>query len=262
MINKNALLSDIIAIKSQSPLIHNTTNFVVMNNTANALLALGASPVMAHAVEEVSEMASLASTLLINMGTLSSTWVEAMVLAGTTAEERGIPCVLDPVGVGATSYRTQTCKQLIKLCKPVVIRGNASEIRALVETNIQTKGVDSTDSSASALEAAKSLALQTGAVVSVSGEIDYITDGVKVNEVIGGSAMMERVTGMGCSATAITAAFIAVNKDALQAATHAMELMSLMGGMAARVARGPGSLQLNFLDNLYQAEELVKAEDL
>lgn len=255
-----ALLKDIAAIKEQSPLIHNITNFVVMNNTANALLALGASPVMAHAKEEVSEMTSLASALVLNMGTLSPLWIDAMVLAGKTASDKGTPIVLDPVGVGATSYRTQSCKQLIKECKPTIIRGNASEIRALIELDVSTKGVDSTDSSESAVDSAKKLALQTGAIVSVSGEVDYITDGIEVNEVVGGDALMELVTGMGCTASALTAAFIAVNPDKLTAATHAMELMSRLGSYAAKQANGPGTLQLHFIDSLYRAVEILNEE--
>lgn len=247
-------MKDVERIKTQAPLVHNITNFVVMNNTANALLALGASPVMAHAREEAADMAGIASALVLNIGTLNPDWVEAMNLAGQAAYAKQTPIVLDPVGAGATPYRTQVCKELIAVCKPTIIRANASEIRALVDDDIQTKGVDSTSSSHAAVDAAKQLALQTGAVVSISGEVDYVTDGKQLNEVRGGSALMPRVTGMGCTATAITAAFAAVNSDQLAAATHAMQLMKWVGERAAQEAKGPGSFQLHFIDELYLIE--------
>lgn len=242
---------DLEAIRTNSPLIHNITNYVVMNNTANALLALGASPVMAHAIEEVSDMTSIASSLVINIGTLSPDWVEAMLIAGVKAKEREIPLVFDPVGAGATPYRIDVCKQIINVCKPQIIRGNASEICALINSEEKTKGVDSILASHSAIDAAKLLAQNTGAIVSVSGEVDFITDGYALNEVRGGSPLMPRVTGMGCTSTAITAAFAAVNENRLQASTHAMQLMSVVGVNAAKNSAGPGSFQMNFLDELY-----------
>lgn len=246
-----SLWNDVCQIRKTSPLIHNITNYVVMNNTANALLAIGASPVMAHAIEEVEDMVSIASALVINMGTLSEKWIDAMFVAARKANELNIPIVLDPVGAGATSYRTQMAKRFIEECHPTVIRGNASEIGALVDETVQTKGVDSTSESHSVLEAAKWLAKKTGAVISISGEVDLVTDGVMVNEVHGGHAMMARVTGMGCTATAITASFVAVNPNVLEAATNAMELMSRVGESAHRQAKGPASLQLHFIDELY-----------
>ena len=255
MNSQDLFLQDVELIKKEAPLIHNITNFVVMNNTANALLALGASPVMAHAKEEVSEMTSIASALVINIGTLNPEWVEAMKIAGKTALLKGIPLVLDPVGVGATSYRSAICRELIEECKPTIIRGNASEIQALVNDDIKTKGVDSTASTEDALSAAKYLAQQIGTIVSVSGEVDLITDGNLVYEVKGGSSLMSQVTGMGCTATAITAAFAAINKNYCEAALHAMQLMSRVGQSAAQKAKGPGSFQVYFLDELYQIEK-------
>src|ERR1035437_6701123 len=152
MIDKTQLLTDLQLIRKQSPLVHNITNYVVMNNTANALLAIGASQVMAHAVEEVKDMIAIASVLVINMGTLSKKWVEAMLLAGKAAHEKGIPVVFDPVGVGATPYRNQVAASIVNICKPSVIRGNASEIMSLAKENTSTKGVDSTASSNEALD--------------------------------------------------------------------------------------------------------------
>ncbi len=259
MINIQDLVQDIQGIREKAPLVHNITNYVVMNNTANALLAIGASPVMAHSLDEVVEMTSIASALVINIGTLDSEWVKSMLLAGKTASTKNIPIVFDPVGAGATSYRTKVCKQIIEECKPSIIRGNASEIIALSNANAHTKGVDSTASSASALDSAKALALQTKSVVVISGPTDYITDGVLVKTVVNGNPMMTRVTGMGCTATAIVAAFAAVNNNWLEAATHGMTVMSIAGEIAASRSLGTGSLQVNFLDELCRVnEEIVR----
>lgn len=258
--DKNQLAVDLTLVKQQSPLVHNITNYVVMNNTANALLAIGASPVMAHAVEEVKDMVAIASALVINMGTLSEKWVEAMLIGGEAANEKGIPVVFDPVGVGATPYRNQVAALIIKQCKPSIIRGNASEIMALAKENISTKGVDSTASSNNALEGAKRLAKETAAVVVISGEEDFITDGNIVYSVKNGSPLMPKVTGMGCTATAIVGAFAAVNNNMLVAAACAMATMGVAGEIAAQQAKGPGTMQLHFIDALYNltAETLVE----
>lgn len=250
--------NDLELIRKKSPLVHNITNFVVMNNTANALLSLGASPVMAHAIEEVADMTTIASALVINIGTLSEHWIEAMKVAIQTAKLKEIPIIIDPVGAGATSYRTKTVKELFSIAKPSVIRGNASEIMALIDANIQTKGVDSNHSSANALIAAESLAIQHRCVVSVSGETDIITDGDRTIFVENGDTMMPKVTGLGCTATALTGAFCAVNNDYLEASANAMAVMGICGELARKISQGPASLQMNFIDKLYS----LKAEDI
>lgn len=257
MIDTEHLLRDIDAIRQKAPLVHNITNFVVMNNTANALLALGASPVMAHAPEEVAEMAAMASAVVLNMGTLSECWVEAMLLAGQSALEHNVPIVFDPVGLGATSYRNQTARRIFKQFTPSIIRGNASEIMALAaelldtQQQIKTKGVDSTTASDNAIETAQTLAQQLGTVIAISGAEDFIIDGKTVHSLKNGSPMMARVTGMGCTASAITGAFAGVNSDMLEAAAHAMAVMGIAGELATLQSKGPGSLQVNFLDQLY-----------
>jgi hydroxyethylthiazole kinase len=260
MTDKNKLATDLNAIREKSPLVHNITNYVVMNNTANALLSIGASPVMAHAIEEVTDMVNIASALVINMGTLSEKWVDAMIAAGSAANRKGIPVVFDPVGAGATPYRNMVADSIVKLCRPDIIRGNGSEIMALAKEHVKTKGVDSTASSNSAIEAAKRLASQTGAVVVISGPEDFITDGVTVLSVKNGSLLMPKVTGMGCTASAIVGAFAAVNPNYLEAATHAMAAMGVTGEIAARKSEGPGTMQLNFLDELHKltAETLTE----
>ncbi|MCT4599863.1 MAG: hydroxyethylthiazole kinase [Marinifilaceae bacterium] len=255
MIDSKIIIENLKKIRENSPLVHNITNYVVMNNTANALLSIGASPVMAHAKEEVEDMVSIASSLVINMGTLSSKWVESMLIAGDKANSMGKPIVFDPVGVGASTYRTETAINIIDKCSPSVIRGNASEIIALnSQAKTKTKGVDSTDSSDSALESAKSLALNTSSVVVISGETDYITDGKKVVAIENGSSMMPKVTGMGCTSTAIVGAFLGVSTNILEAASSAMAVMGISGEIASEISKGPGSLQMNFLDTIYNLE--------
>ena len=244
-------MADVEAVRHRSPLVHSITNYVVMNNTANALLAIGASPVMAHWVAEMEEMTAIASALVINIGTLDDQWIEGMIAAGVAASKRGTPIVLDPVGAGATSQRTATALRIIDECKPTIIRGNGSEIMALVDASVKSKGVDSSAASSDALGAAKELALSSGAVVVISGPTDYITDGQRVETISNGNPIMTSVTGMGCTATAMVGAFAAVNPDPMEAALHAMAVMGIAGQRAAAYSKGSGSMQLNFLDELY-----------
>ena len=260
-ISSDVLSAAIAAVRTQSPLVHNITNYVVMNNTANALLAIGASPVMAHWVSEMEEMTAIADALVINIGTLDDKWIDGMLAAGKAAKRRGTPIVLDPVGVGATSQRTQAALRIIEECHPTIIRGNASEIMALVDARVKSKGVDSSASSDDALVSAKRLAYDTGTVVVISGETDYITNGTNVHTVEGGNSIMTSVTGMGCTSTAIVGAFAAVVKDPMVAATASMAVMSLAGERAAEYSRGNGSMQINFLDELYNLRSLDFARD-
>ena len=239
-------------IRKAAPVVHNITNYVVMNTTANALLAIGASPVMAHAEEEAADMAGIASALVINIGTLSRDWIKAMHKAAGRAVERGIPIVLDPVGVGATAFRTETARELVSAFRPAIIRGNASEIMALCGDQTRTKGVDSSEASHDALSAARSLHAAWGSVVCVSGATDYIIGGAELYQVGNGHPMMTRVTGLGCTATAICGAFAAVGRDSALAAAQALGVMGIAGEMAAEGAEGPGSLQVRFLDALYR----------
>jgi hydroxyethylthiazole kinase len=241
-------------VRAQAPVVHNITNYVVMNTTANALLAVGASPVMAHAPREMEEMVGIASALVLNIGTLSDHWIEAMVVAGRAARRRGIPIVLDPVGAGATSYRTNTALRLLAEVSPTILRGNASEIRALgAQPGTEpgaTRGVDSVHATEESLDAARALSAAHGCVVSVSGATDLIVAGEKVARVRNGVPVMARVTGMGCTASALTGAFAAVTASPFDAATQAMAVMGVAGEAAAQRAAGPGSFQIAILDAL------------
>ncbi|SHJ38305.1 hydroxyethylthiazole kinase [Malonomonas rubra DSM 5091] len=245
------LSDDLQKVRDTAPLVHNITNYVVMNNTANALLSIGASPVMAHAAEEVAEMVTLASALVINIGTLSKEWISGMAIAMAAAHEKGIPIIFDPVGAGATEFRTRTCLSLLERAAPAVIRGNASEVMALAGDCVQTKGVDSSAAASDAESAALALAKKYDCVVCVSGAIDLITDGRQTMRVRNGHALMPKVTGLGCTATALIGAFCAVNKDILVATSHAMMVMGICGELAAAQATGPGSFQVHLIDAFY-----------
>ena len=250
--------SAVRAIREKAPVVHNITNYVVMNSTANALLAIGASPVMAHAEEEMEEMVGIASALVINIGTLSPAWVRSMFRAAEAARTRKIPIVLDPVGAGATSYRTRTARELMRVVPPDIIRGNASEVMALLETSGRTKGVDSTASSDAAVELGRKLHAECSAAVCISGETDYVIGNTGIIKVHNGHIMMTRVTGLGCTATALCGAFAAVTSDPAVAAAEAMAVMGIAGEIGAARSGGPGSLQLHFLDALYR----LSAEDI
>jgi hydroxyethylthiazole kinase len=238
-------------IREEKPLVHNITNYVVMNFTANTLLAMGASPVMAHAPNEVEEMVSLARALVINIGTLSDPWIEAMLLAGRKANSKGLPIVFDPVGSGATSLRTGTTRRIVQELKLAIIRGNASEILSIGSSGTVTKGVDSLHDVDQVAEMAKATARQTGAVVAVTGKVDLITDGTRVIRCRNGHALMGHVTGMGCAATATIAAFAAVTPDAMEAAAAGLAFFGLAGEMAAATAQAPGSFMIALIDALY-----------
>lgn len=247
--------SHLSSIRAQAPLIHNITNYVVMNNTANALLALGASPIMAHAVDEVEDIVRLSRALVLNIGTLSTPWVNAMSAAARAAGSQGIPIVLDPVGSGATAFRTRTAQELIDAVRPTVIRGNASEIRALARSVDGTKGVDSRHAPEEVLDDAVALSHSLGCTVSVSGPTDIVVAGDRIAHIHNGDPLMTRVTGMGCTASAVTGAFVAVAADAFDAAVQAMVTMGVAGELAAAGAAGPGSFQARFLDALHALRE-------
>jgi len=249
------LWKHIETVRTQSPLVHNITNFVVMNNTANALLAVGASPIMAHAHPEVQDMVSICQALVINIGTLDDYWIRSMLSATEKANQLGKPWVLDPVGAGATNYRNHTLSALLSY-KPTVIRGNASEILAVAKANTTpTKGVDSTAESSEAIEAARLIADKYDTLVCISGKTDIIVGKGALISIDNGDALMTKVTGLGCSATAVIGAFIAAIDNKVEALSAATALFSICGELAAKQSAGPGSLQVNLLDKLHNISE-------
>jgi hydroxyethylthiazole kinase len=247
--------ADLGAIRERKPLVHQITNYVVMNETANATLALGALPVMAHALEEVEEMASAAGALVLNIGTLSPPWVDAMVAAGRAANAAGAPVVLDPVGAGATSYRSETAKRLVDEVELAVVRGNAAEIATLAGREAEIRGVESLATRETAAQLAREAARATGAVVAVTGAVDHVSDGGRVVAVANGHPLLASITGSGCMSTAVTGCFLAVRADApLAAAAEALVTFGVAGEDAAREAKGPGSFHAGLYDALHELD--------
>ncbi|HIE11098.1 MAG TPA: hydroxyethylthiazole kinase [Kiritimatiellae bacterium] len=245
-------------IRAERPLIHNITNYVVMNYTANVLLALGASPIMAHAPEEVEELASAAGSLVVNIGTLSRPWIESMFRAGRAAKSAHVPVVLDPVGAGATGLRTETARRFFSEIQPLVVRANASETLALCREGAG-KGVDATHAVDEAMRWAQDLAARCGTVFAVTGKEDCVTDGHRQIRILNGHPLMSRVTGTGCAATVIVAAFCAVESDPLIAAASGLTVFGIAGEMAAEGDPGPGTFAVRLLDALQRIDEGIIA---
>jgi len=238
-------------LREAKPLVHQITNYVVMNETANATLALGALPVMAHAPEEVEEMVGLARALVLNIGTLSRHWVDAMVAAGRAANGWGIPVVLDPVGAGATTYRTETVKRILAEVRVAVLRGNAGEIATLVGVDAEVRGVESIGAGGDPAELARQAGRKLGLVASVTGAVDHVSDGTRVVAIENGHSLMASITGTGCMSSALTGCFLAVNDDRpLEAAAEALVAFGVAGEDAARGAHGPGSFHVALYDAL------------
>lgn len=247
---ETSLATDIAAIRRLHPLIHNITNYVVMDLCANVLLAIGASPIMAHAEQELSELLAIANALVLNIGTLDADWIQRMHHAVELADN--IPIVLDPVGAGATKLRTNTSRDLLATQKIDVLRGNAAEILAVAGTKITSQGVDSVYETEAAAESARLLAQKFDCSVVVSGPVDLVINATDLQKVDHGHPIMTQVTGMGCSASAVVAAFCAVNSNYFQAAVNAMSMMGIAGERSSQIAIGPASFKVQFIDTLYQ----------
>lgn len=238
-------------VRRRRPLIHHITNFVVMNDTANVTLQIGGLPVMAHAREEVAEMVAAAGALVLNPGTLNPDWVESMRVAGKRANELGIPIVLDPVGAGATTLRTESNRRLLEELKIAVVRGNSGEIGALTGMGGVVKGVETVVEVDDPIAVAKALACRYGTTVAITGPRDIVTDGTRVFGVDNGHPMLKTITGTGCSATTMIAAFVAVEQDYTLATVAALACFGLAAERAAAVAHGPGSFKVALHDAIY-----------
>jgi hydroxyethylthiazole kinase len=229
--------------------VHQITNYVVMNETANATLALGALPVMAHAREEVEEMARIAGALVLNIGTLSPPWVEAMLLAGRAANDAGVPVVLDPVGAGATTYRTETAKRILDEVDVTILRGNAGEVATLVGVEAEVRGVESIGAGGDPAALARAAAASLGVIASVTGAVDHVSDGADVIAIANGHPLLASITGTGCMSSAVTGCFAAVT-DPFDAAVEALVAFGVAGEEAAVDAKGPGSFHVALYDAL------------
>jgi hydroxyethylthiazole kinase len=234
-------------LRETKPLVHQITNYVVMNETANATLAIGALPVMAHAREEVEEMVGLAGALVLNIGTLSPEWVDAMLLAGRAANRRGVPIVLDPVGAGATRYRTDTARRLLDELDVAVLRGNAGEVATLVGVEAEVRGVESVGAGGDPADLARAAARALGVVASVTGPVDHVSDGERAAAIANGDALLGSITGTGCMSTALTGCFLAVAQP-FDAAVGALVAFGVAGEDAARDAEGPGTFHALLYD--------------
>jgi hydroxyethylthiazole kinase len=242
-------------LRERKPLVHQITNYVVMNETANATLAIGALPVMAHAVEEVEELASVAGALVLNIGTLSAHWIDAMLLAGKAANQAGAPVVLDPVGAGATTLRTETAKRILGEVEVAVLRGNPAETASLAGVAAEIRGVESIGAAAEGAELACAAAGQLGVVASVTGAVDHVSDGWRTLAVANGHPLLATITGSGCMSSAITGCFLAAGRDDLVgSAAAALAAFGVAGEDAARDAKGPGTFHAALYDALYNLE--------
>ncbi|WDF67377.1 hydroxyethylthiazole kinase [Sphingobacterium oryzagri] len=245
-------ISDLLhELRRVAPLVHNMTNYVAMNNTANALLAIGASPVMVHSRAEIKEVLEISQSLVINIGTLDENAAETMLFAAKTAKSLGCPWVLDPVGAGISKLRNELLTDLLAQ-EPTAIRGNASEILALDNFSASSsKGVDSTADSQDAFTAGRNIQRAYGSQVCISGATDYILGDKAWVEVKNGSPLMAKVTALGCTASAIVGAFLGLRKNPFEEAVAGVSVLSLAGEIAALHADGPGTLQVNLYDTLY-----------
>jgi len=256
---KDKLYVTLETVRRERPLVHNITNVVVTNFTANGLLALGASPVMAYAIEEVADMAKLASSLVLNIGTLNSQTVDAMILAGKAANEHDVPVIFDPVGAGATPYRTDTARKLLSEVKVSVIRGNAAEIANVVGEKMDIKGVDVGETNGNFIDLAIAAAQKLKCLVVITGKEDVVSDGENTYVVANGHPILTKVTGTGCLLTSVIGAFAGIEKDLLQASVAAISFYGIAAEKAAEKTadQGPGSFQSEFLNQL----ALVSEED-
>ena len=242
-------------LRERKPLVHQITNYVVMNETANATLALGALPVMAHAPQEVEEMVGLASALVLNIGTLSEHWIEAMLIAGRAASNRGIPIVLDPVGAGATAYRTDTARRILDGVGVTVLRGNPGEVATLVGAEAEVRGVESMAVGVEPAELAREAARRLGVIASVTGPVDHVSDGERVLAVANGHELLAAVTGTGCMSSALTGCFLAGKPELpLEAAAEALAAFKVAAENAAAKSDGPGTFHAHLYDELYDLD--------
>lgn len=246
------ICDDLATLRANKPLIHSITNYVVMNETANAILCLGALPVMAHAREEVEEMVSMAGALVLNIGTLEPDWVDAMESAGRKANERGIPVILDPVGVGATRLRTESSKRLLDNVKVSIVRGNAAEIASIMGIASEIRGVESIGTSEIAESIAERFTSTFGCTVAITGAVDVVSDGCRTAKISNGHPMLGKVVGTGCMSDVIVASFAAVQSDSFTAAVGGLVAFGIAGELAAEVAGDkPGTFHVELYNSLY-----------
>ena len=241
-------------VRQQKPLVHHLTNWVTIYDCAQVVKTLGASPVMAHAVEEAAEMTQIASALVLNIGTLTVEFVEAMKLAAKSANRKGIPVILDVCGAGATGLRDRKCLELLNDARIDVIKGNASEVARVSGESVKTRGVDATEVAGDLARLAQRLAAQRNATVVVTGPVDIATDGKQIYRIANGHEMMAHVVGTGCMATSMIGTFAAVERDLAAAAAGALAIFGIAAEVAAEKAPGPAAFKVRLFDSLYSLD--------
>lgn len=250
----NACMDLLREVRIKNPLIHNITNYVTVNDCANAILAIGASPIMADDVAEVEEIVSISSALVINIGTLNQRTITSMIIAGKKANELHIPVVLDPVGAGASSLRNKTTQEILSEVKIDIIRGNLSEISFVAGLSASTKGVDTSkaDERNDAEAIAKSVANKYSCVVGITGQVDVISDGIRVAKVANGHKLLSKVTGTGCMTSALVGSFCGITKDYYTATVTGITAMGIAGEISFIKTRemGTGSFHIGIIDTL------------
>lgn len=252
----SGIAEDLKLIRQRRPLVHNITNYVVMNETANAILCIGALPVMSHAAEEVQEMVSIADSLVLNIGTLSPEWIDAMIAAGKAANKKGIPVVLDPVGAGATRLRTESCRRILSELRVAIVRGNLAEVASLVGIASEVRGVESIAASNSPEQVALALAETYGCTAAVTGRVDLVCDGSRLAKIANGHPLLAKVVGTGCMSTAIVGAFAAVQTDPFAASIAGLTAFGIAGEIAASVSGNrPGTFHVELYNALHALTE-------
>ena len=237
-------------IRRQRPLIHHLMNFVAMNDAANITLAIGASPIMAHALEEVEELVAAAGALYINIGTLDRQWIESMLAAGKAPNKNGVPVLLDPVGAGASRLRTETAKQLLREVEISIVKGNGGEIMALAGESGRIKGVDSLGGAS--MDAVDKVAREFSTTAVATGPVDYVSDARRRGEVRNGTPMLQLVTGSGCMLGSVMSSFLAINRDAFIAAIEGLVAFEVAAEAAVENAVGPASFRNKLIDEVYR----------
>jgi hydroxyethylthiazole kinase len=242
-------------VRREGPVVHHLTNWVTIYDCAQIVKTLGASPVMAHAPEEAADMTQIASVLVLNIGTLTVEFVEAMKLAAAGANRKGIPVILDVCGAGATALRDRKAAELLDQVKINIIKGNASEIARVSGANIHTKGVDAAEVKTDLGALAQVLAVRRQATVVITGEVDIVADARGIYRVKNGDALMTSVVGTGCMAASVIGAFAAVEPDCRRAAACALACYEIAAELAAKKARGPASFKAELFDCLYNLDQ-------
>ncbi|MDO9324548.1 MAG: hydroxyethylthiazole kinase [Methanoregula sp.] len=237
-------------VRKNHPLVHHITNYVTVNDCANITICAGGAPIMADAIEEVAEMTGIVGALVLNIGTLNHVQIESMIAAGRKANEKKIPIILDPVGAGATRFRTETARRLLDELEITILKGNAGEIGVLAGADGKVRGVDSAGLTGDPVTIAQAFAAHAGLTVVVSGATDIVTDGKRVLLVENGHPMMGGISGTGCMAASVTGAFAAESDDSVLAAAAALAAFGIAGERAAASARGPYSFKVALFDEL------------